>query len=491
MINRAKWSLFSLVVVVLTSLFVYQVWSQGVIGANTTVLYALSDTYVNSSSPAANHGSGETLMIQTPESYAYIKFDLGSIPQGALITSATMSLYLETGSEWSGPFGKAQIGCYYCDGAWNEDKLTWLNHPEFAIQPTSIFSFGLLVFTGYKSWIVTQDVQTALQSGSLTEVLKFTDGTGTIFFGSRESSHKPKLVVEYSTRPVVNITLQSRQKDAGTSNLGYIKLSDQEFSLPQKLQAVESDHYPIQYMGGYRFESWETTGDLMVSDPSRNPTTITVSGPGTLKAIGNAQTLTYRYDDSTMEENALGKTGEIFAVRFTPIFFGKLKTVNLFIPKLGYGDPTFKLHVMDDDKQDLLTPQTMTPTEEGWLEIDLSQHNIPINQDFYVGVEFQSDYRPYLGGDRTGPDPERSWRYDGTSWSTYRYDYMIRSTAENTLPLQMIGNPIGPMALLTTIMALIGRLAVPSFPTRSHPDQGPDSKPKEPRRPRQRRSSGG
>ena len=454
MINRAKWFLFILVVVVLTSLFVYQVWSQGVIGANTTVLYALSDTYVNSSSPAANHGSDETLVIQTPEGYAYVKFDLGSIPQGALITSATLSLYLETGSEWSGPFGKAQIGCYYCDGAWNEDILTWLNHPEFATEPTSIFSFGLLVFTGYKSWIVTQDVQTALQGGSLTEVLKFTDGTGTVLFGSRESSHGPKLVVEYSTRPVVNITLQSRQKDAGTSNLGYIKLSDQEFSLPQKLQAVESDHYPIQYMGGYGFESWETTGDLMVSDPSRNPTTITVSGPGTLGAVGNAQTLTYRYDDSTKEENTFGKTGEILAVRFTPIYAGYLKTASLYIPK-WYGDPTFSLHVMDDDRRDLTSPLNVTPTEEGWIDVDLTQYNVQIRRDYYIGMEHLYDYRPYLGGDRTDPDPERSWKWDTASWATYRHDYMIRSTIQNNIPLEMIPEHTPIMVSLLAAMTVL------------------------------------
>lgn len=491
MITRARLFILGLIATILPILILYQALSQGVIGADTTTLYSMADAHINSSTPAANYGTDETLKVQTPEGYAYVRFDLGSIPQNAIITSATMSLYLEAGSKWAGPFGNAHIGCYNClDTTWMEEILTWENHPAFATQPTSRLSFGLIAFTGYKSMSVTEDVQAVLNTGWLTEVLKFTDGTGTIIWGSRESTHAPKLVVEYSVQPVANITLQSQQDDETTANLGYIKFSEGEFPLPRDIQAVVGN-YPIQYMDGYGFEGWETIGDLTVSNPSQNPTTITVSGPGTLKAIGNAQTLTYRYDDSTLEENALGKTGEIFAVRFTPIFFGKLKTVNLFIPRLGYGDPTFKLHVMDDDKQDLLTPQTMTSTKEGWLEIDLSQHNIPINQDFYVGVEFQSDYRPYLGGDRTGPDPERSWRYDGTSWSTYRYDYMIRSTAENTLPLQMIGNPIGPMALLTTIIALIGRLAVPSFPTRSHPDQGPDSKPKELRRPRQRRSSGG
>lgn len=46
---------------------------------------------------------------------SYVKFDTSSIPKDAIITSATLSLYLESGSRWAEPYGNAKIGAHRCD----------------------------------------------------------------------------------------------------------------------------------------------------------------------------------------------------------------------------------------------------------------------------------------------------------------------------------------------------------------------------------------
>jgi len=168
-----------------------------------TTIDSIADAYVNASNPETNFGGVANLYVSANSAidFSYIKFDLTSIPPGANIISANLTVYFSgTGGDiyWS---PADSIGAYYCsNNSWTEPGITWNNKPSFNPSPTSSWSLSLFNFFDYKLWDVTADVNTALTSGILTEVLKFATktGDGYALFQSREGSNKPKLEIEYS-----------------------------------------------------------------------------------------------------------------------------------------------------------------------------------------------------------------------------------------------------------------------------------------------------
>jgi hypothetical protein len=197
---------------VLLILFPLYFWSfdvNAVPASAQVTTYSIADAYVNASSPETNYGSAASLYVSanSEQDFTCIKFDLTSIPSDANIVSANLTVYLSgTGGNiyWS---PADTIGAYYCpDNSWAELGITWSNKPNFNATPTGSWHFGIIDFTGYKSWDVTADVNTALTSGTLTEVLKFAGKTGDGYavFQSKEGANRPKLEVEYSVTPALS-----------------------------------------------------------------------------------------------------------------------------------------------------------------------------------------------------------------------------------------------------------------------------------------------
>jgi hypothetical protein len=418
------------------------------IGSTTATLYSTEDAYVNASSPDTNYGSETTLCVaaNSEKDFTYVKFDLTSIPSGAYIISAKLELYLSdtTGSFYYYLFGGNDdaIGAYHCsDNSWTEPEITWNNSPASALspEPTSSWSFGMSYTKGnYKSWDVTSDAKTAFSSGTLTEALKFQfkseSGDGQAFFHSKEGSNKPKLEVEYSMQPVAVVNLESAQDPEATNNLGFITFAGNPFSLPTDINVVPGS-YQITYRSGYTFTKWETSGGVTVSNVNSATTTATVSSSGTLRAIGNVTQLEYTYD----HENAGSESksaGYIDAVRFTPLISGQLITARFYIQYISSSlSNTFKVHVMDENRHDIINPFTRTPTSTGWSDVDLSSYNINVNTgvDFYIGMEWITDYNPNFGGSYYS-STDRSWTWNGTNWQDALSEFMIRAVTWTANP---------------------------------------------------------
>ena len=405
------------------------------IGSTTVTLEAMADAYVDSSNPETNYGSVGSLYVSenSEQDFTYVMFDLSSLPPGATIIYVELRMYLSStgGDLYAMPADR--IGAYYCsDNSWTENGITWNNKPNFNSEPTATWSFGMMyTIDTYKTWDVTEDARNAFPSGILTEVLKFSSKTGDGYavFDSREDNSEPELEIEYSTEPVAEVHLESRQDTGATNNLGLTTIADNTFSFPSDVDVV-AGNYPVTYSGGYTFMRWETSGGVSVSVANAATTTVTVTGDGTLRAIGNVNPLQYSYDCDHSRWGESQQEGNIDAVRFTPLFSGQLLMARFYIDYISsYQSNAFTVHIMDENRYDLITPFEQTPTSEGWFDVDISSYGISVTGgvDFYIGMEWITAYNPQLGDDDTSPS-SRSWEWNGTDWQeiTYR-DFMIRA----------------------------------------------------------------
>lgn len=414
------------------------------IGSTTVTLHSIADAYVNSSSPETNYGSSDSLYISanSKQGFTYVMFDLSSLPPEANILSAYLNVYLlSTGGDiYTGD----EYGAHYCsDNSWTEHGITWNNKPSFVSEPTYALAFGFwYTVKEYKSWDVTADVRNAFSSGILTEVLKFEDKTGDGYavFESKEDTQKPVLKVEYSTEPVFMVHFESTQDTGVTNNLGLTTIAAYTFPFPSDNDVVAGD-YQVIYSAGYTFLMWETSGGVSVSNPSDATTTVTVSGDGTLRAVGNVDRLEYAYDREQREGGLLQETGDINAVRFTPLFTNQLLKARFYISKISsYLPETFKVHILDENRNDLITPFEQTPTSIGWFDVYLSSFEIEVTEgiDFYIGMEWITDYNPVLGGYNVNPS-HRSWEWNGTSWQEKTYNRFIEQGHTDCMIRAVVG----------------------------------------------------
>lgn len=434
-----------LVIVIFFSVFanitsVPSATSKKVIGSDIVTLHPIADSFLNESSPDTNYGNHTQLKIKcnSYSSYTYIMFDLSSLPSNATIIHADLWLTL-TDIDGYGEWG-VTVGAHYCsNNSWNETEITWNNKPDFEPNPTTSRGFWYVFLPSTDSWNITVNVQTAFSlDKKLTEVITFEQPQtewGYACFKSREVTGV-ELEIEYTTRPIYTVQFESTQDIEVTSNLGNLNFESNIFALPNSALVVNGS-YPTEYEGGYKFLQWETEGGVGVSNSTAQKTTVTVTGSGKLRAVGSAEVMQYLYDDSVEESTTFQESGEMVAVRFTPLFLGDLTKARFFISS-DYGN-TFNVHVMDTNLSDIIPPFAQTPSSTGWFEVDLSARNISLKENFYIAMEWLTDYYPRLGEDESIPNG-RSFEWNGTAWKTRSgKDYMIRAVVESEVPIKPIG----------------------------------------------------
>jgi len=447
---RRKFLLFLVIFVFLNSVIISKALSTPVIGSTFITINPIADAEVRPENPDMNYGkeNGLNIDIGGNSSISYIMFSFNdlnsSIPSDATIVSAKLILDVNSGS-WYTEGGHATVGVHYCqDNSWSELGITWNNKPSFETKPTDTVGFGLFSFTGTREWDVTEDVKKALSSRRLTEVVKFETmyDYGTMSLGSRESHwSKPALEVEYYAKPLFSLHVESVQDTGATSDLGAVIIARNRLSCPINVSIVAGT-YNATYEGGYEFVRWETNGGISITNPYSPTTKITVTGAGILRAIGNADTIQYFYDAG--EESGLfswlnGEAGKLAAVRFTPLFSGKLKTIRVFIAEQP---EAFRIHVLDADCIDLISPIVVTPTSTwwSWFNIDMAGYNVNTigGNDFYIAVEWMNGHTQWcLGIDESEPKDSRSWTWNGTSWErNIHNDYMIRAVVTSSMPFK-------------------------------------------------------
>jgi len=251
------------------------------------------------------------------------------------------------------------------------------------------------------------------------------------------------------------LILESAQDTGATSNIGYIVIGDEPYAehhvLPQGIPLIKPGTYHVSYEGGYKFLRWETAGNITVSNPTQPTTTITISaGSSTLRAVGSAEIMEYAYDDGQAESSNYKSedVGEMWAVRFTPLFSGNLLNARFYIIK----DPSiFKIHIMDENRNHIIAPFMRTPPTDGWFDVDLSTFDIQVKarNDFYIGIEWVQERKPSIGYDDDLPRDKRSWHWNGTSWDKYpgSYDIMIRALIETIMLPSQVTCSLDPISI--------------------------------------------
>jgi hypothetical protein len=144
----------------------------------------VADAYVSSAQPRGNFGRMRVLRVDgSPEQTAYLRFRLKKV--SGSITSVTLLLHPTTAT-------RARIAVRRVpEDEWRERRLTYTNAP----QPSSRYTSSKPVRQGVWSAIdVTPFVDN--ESGDVSLAIT-TRATGGLSFGSRESSHGPRLVVRF------------------------------------------------------------------------------------------------------------------------------------------------------------------------------------------------------------------------------------------------------------------------------------------------------
>ncbi len=165
------------------------------------VLTAVADAYVSNAEPSANFGSATVLRTNphttgqgpsTNHRLSYVRFDLATLPPGATISSATLTLHRES-------TGTRTYGVQPVSTHWEEGSVTWNDRPTVTGTEVQVQVTGSTA-----TWNVTAHVQGFHAQPQSNHGWRLRDATNTAnntsVFRSREHSTGPgpTLIVTYT-----------------------------------------------------------------------------------------------------------------------------------------------------------------------------------------------------------------------------------------------------------------------------------------------------
>ncbi len=198
--------------------------------STTVTLIAVADATVKSWQPDSNFGSENILELSysaidvAREAVTLLRFDVASaIPEGAIIDSASLELFLVDGSGAD----PTPVAAHFVTSSWAENSVTWNSFPT--AEPIGVITQVDRSPGSYKSWQVTSFAR-EWQSGSNDGVYLRGPVDGTYYertFESREHNEGvPRLVVTYHLpSPAYTFTgnvYQGSLPDTGTPAGGVI-----------------------------------------------------------------------------------------------------------------------------------------------------------------------------------------------------------------------------------------------------------------------------
>jgi len=189
-----------------------------------TLQPASQDAFISSGTPGTNYGSNVALWAGSGtgggggEKRSLLKFDVASIPSNAVVTAATLQLYVTSGL--SNP---VTVSTYKITASWLEGTVTWNNQPAAESTPQSSTPVSSAHVNTWKSWDLKALVQGWVE-GSVSNdgvLLKQSGGSppNNVSFHSSnysgDTTKRPKLVITYFQGTTV--TLYASDDEAVTS----------------------------------------------------------------------------------------------------------------------------------------------------------------------------------------------------------------------------------------------------------------------------------
>lgn len=161
--------------------------------SETITLNPIADAYVTADMPTTNWGDDLGVAIGThTEIIAYVKFNVGSIPVGSTINTATLRLYC------TAIIDNSFVAIARISNSWNEYSVTWNNRPGWEAPvltstpctPTACW-WEIDVKNIVSRWVTYGDANYGFYFEKSSD--------GLVMFNSRESSsNKPQLYINYT-----------------------------------------------------------------------------------------------------------------------------------------------------------------------------------------------------------------------------------------------------------------------------------------------------
>lgn len=168
-----------------------------------TLNSADADSYVYELNPLTNFGSAANLDVRSQllnNKRSFVMFNLAScaIPAGALITAASLDLFMFTAPAVGTTYDARQV-----TGSWTEAGVTWLNQPTVAASATASVATGTTAGVTL-SWNVSSDVQ-AFVDGTANNGWRIGDVTESSVT-SREGQFRSAEFGTASQQPILSVT---------------------------------------------------------------------------------------------------------------------------------------------------------------------------------------------------------------------------------------------------------------------------------------------
>lgn len=176
--------------------------------ADQVTIKPTDDTYTNSQNPNSNYGGQTYLEVVSSslnQSRALLKFNLSSIPIGAVVDNVTFRLYTTFVSE---PWYRIGV-TYLTSNSWNESTLTYNGYQSLdaGVSLEAIYSVYIMSSNQWYSWNQTTAINHAKVDASYTEItlvllaFELFQPNSYIWFASKEYSadYSPRLIVLWSS----------------------------------------------------------------------------------------------------------------------------------------------------------------------------------------------------------------------------------------------------------------------------------------------------
>lgn len=245
-------------------------------GAETITLVAESDAYVAQISPAENFGSTESLQVSSrlnQNERALIRFDLSTIPPGADILQAHLSLYVTQSSSTERIYE-----CHRVSTSWEENTVSWDTKPETISR--FLGETKIETSPSWVTWDVTEHVRKMLtgieehawenHGWMIKDKTEDSEAPATSTFISRESpdgERRPYLSFSFNP-PKLNLTSDVTTAIAGD----WVRLT---------VKRISQDGVVIIVGDRVVKQDWIDVGSLTVKLSSNSPTgkfSLTVDG---------------------------------------------------------------------------------------------------------------------------------------------------------------------------------------------------------------------